>query len=156
MKSNQQGFTLIELMIVVAIIGILAAIAIPAYTNYTGRAQASEGFKATTGLQTDIGVFVNEYNRLPTSTDLGAGKEAAAIDAAAKALVGKYFSAGKVTVTEGGVINVEFDAGANSGTGMTLTPNRTTANQISKWTCAPLTAKPIDTARLPTSCQATP
>lgn len=52
MKSNQQGFTLIELMIVVAIIGILAAIAIPAYQDYIARSQASEGVSLAGGLKT--------------------------------------------------------------------------------------------------------
>ncbi len=53
-KQIQQGFTLIELMIVVAIIGILAAVAIPAYQDYTAKAQASEGFTLVGGLKTPI------------------------------------------------------------------------------------------------------
>lgn len=54
MKRVQQGFTLIELMIVVAIIGILAAVAIPAYQDYTAKAQASEGFTLLGGLKTPV------------------------------------------------------------------------------------------------------
>ena len=51
---KQQGFTLIELMIVVAIIGILAAIAIPAYTNYTNKARFAEATLAASALKTDV------------------------------------------------------------------------------------------------------
>jgi type IV pilus assembly protein PilA len=54
MKKAQQGFTLIELMIVVAIIGILAAVAIPAYQDYTAKAQASEAMTLLGGLKTPI------------------------------------------------------------------------------------------------------
>jgi type IV pilus assembly protein PilA len=54
LKKVQQGFTLIELMIVVAIIGILAAIAIPAYQDYTAKAQASEAFVMMDGIKTTI------------------------------------------------------------------------------------------------------
>ena len=54
MKTIQQGFTLIELMIVVAIIGILAAIAIPAYADYTAKAQAAEMFVMMDGAKTNL------------------------------------------------------------------------------------------------------
>lgn len=142
-------------MIVVAIIGILAAIAIPAYQDYTARAQASEGFKATAGVQSDIGVFVADQNRFPLPAEInGVGD-----------LDGKYFAPGGVTLTGGDattittpttptVINVLFDAGANSGDSMTLRPTATATGQISQWTCAaPSTNTKLDAGRLPSSCQ---
>ena len=58
--AKQQGFTLIELMIVVAIIGILAAIALPAYKDYTIRSKISEAVSVTSGMRTDAGVMCNE------------------------------------------------------------------------------------------------
>jgi len=72
MKQNQKGFTLIELMIVVAIIGILAAIAVPAYKDYTAKAQAAEAFALLDGLKGDI---VPTWGQDPTITGcvLGAG-----------------------------------------------------------------------------------
>ena len=60
MKSMQKGFTLIELMIVVAIIGILAALAIPAYQDYTARAQAAETFSLLDGMKTTIVAAMQE------------------------------------------------------------------------------------------------
>lgn len=153
--NAQKGFTLIELMIVIAIIGILAAIALPAYQSYTARAQASEGFKATAGLQSDIGVFLADKGFWPNATSpVGVG---------ATELVGKYFAKGGVKVTGGdgngteatapaakdpSVINVTFGTGANKGSTMTLTPTMGATGQIAKWTCAGL-----DKSRLPTSCQ---
>ena len=156
--NAQKGFTLIELMIVIAIIGILAAIALPAYTDYTARAQASEGFKATSGVQSDIGTFIADKSRFPQAAD-PVGVQAALLE-------GKYFGAGDVVLTGGdaagtttpttpSVIQITFDDGTNDGKVMTLTPTVVAATgQISKWTCAPLAGTTgIDPARLPSSCQ---
>jgi type IV pilus assembly protein PilA len=67
MKKVQQGFTLIELMIVVAIIGILAAVAIPAYQDYTIRAQVSEGMSLASGAKTAMAEFYNATGRFPAN-----------------------------------------------------------------------------------------
>ena len=161
MKSMQKGFTLIELMIVVAIIGILAAIALPAYQDYTARAQASEGFKATSGVQADIATFLVDKNRWPQAAD--------AVGVQAALLQGKYFGAGGVTLSGGGavvaatpdnnrsVINIAFDKGANATKGMTLTPTTGAPGQIARWTCAGAAVGTATVAleanRLPASCQ---
>ncbi|HGM5877818.1 pilin [Stenotrophomonas maltophilia] len=63
--KNQKGFTLIELMIVVAIIAILAAIALPAYSNYTKKAKVSEVILAASSLRTDVSEYVASNNKLP-------------------------------------------------------------------------------------------
>jgi type IV pilus assembly protein PilA len=63
--NNQQGFTLIELMIVVAIIAILAAIAISQYQDYVIRSQVSEGVSLADGMKTAVAEFQNNYGRFP-------------------------------------------------------------------------------------------
>ena len=69
--KNQQGFTLIELMIVVAIIGILAAVAIPSYNDYTARAQVTEAVNLTGGLKTCIAEGISDKNKAPSLTQCG-------------------------------------------------------------------------------------
>lgn len=70
MKQNQQGFTLIELMIVVAIIGILAAIAIPSYQDYTARAQVSEAVNLTGGFKTPLAEVYQTQGEYPATINL--------------------------------------------------------------------------------------
>jgi len=70
MKTVQKGFTLIELMIVVAIIGILAAIAIPAYQDYTQRAQVSEAFTLISGAKSALAEFAQTNGAYPTTAQL--------------------------------------------------------------------------------------
>jgi type IV pilus assembly protein PilA len=69
MKKTQQGFTLIELMIVVAIIGILAAIAIPAYQDYTVRAQVTEGLNLASDLKAAVGESFANDGAWPVDND---------------------------------------------------------------------------------------
>src|SRR5690554_6146121 len=64
---GQKGFTLIELMIVVAIIGILAAIAIPAYQNYTIRARVSEAASVAASVKTAVGIYTSDVGDLPAT-----------------------------------------------------------------------------------------
>ena len=68
-NAKQGGFTLIELMIVVAIIGVLASIAVPQYQNYTARAQASEGLTITGGLRADIAEQYSLTGGMPTAIE---------------------------------------------------------------------------------------
>ena len=148
--KKQQGFTLIELMIVVAIIGILAAIAIPAYQDYTIRAQVSEGLSLAAGAKVAVAEFYQDSGTLPTSNlKVGLG--------VANTIKGSYVD--QVTVAGAGVISVRYSKTAPfksnvaiGGAVLTLSPT-TSAGSVS-WTCAggagALTANP---KWLPAACR---
>ncbi len=139
MKHLQKGFTLIELMIVVAIIGILAAIAVPAYQDYTIRSRVSEGASLAGATKTAIDVSFSETGNLSavpaTAASLGL--------ALSTSYQGKYVAS--VGVGASGLITVTLkaigDLGTASGTNFSYSPISRGGNL--EWTI-------LDNASLPT------
>ncbi|WP_318481734.1 pilin [Photobacterium leiognathi] len=97
--KKQQGFTLIELMIVVAIIGVLSAIAIPAYQDYVKRSEASSAIGTLRSLQTNIDLYEQEKGAFPETAQLGDIGAATDMNALGKITLVKAASGGTSTFT---------------------------------------------------------
>ncbi len=136
MKKQQNGFTLIELMTVIAIIGILAAVALPAYQDYTSRARSSEVVLAASSVKQNIAEFAQVNDTL---TNSGTGL--------AIATAGSMISSASVTAN--GVISI-VGADSNIGSAITivLTPTLGSSNVVT-WACT----SPIGTSIAPSSCR---
>ena len=147
MKNMQKGFTLIELMIVVAIIAILAAIAIPAYQDYLIRTQVSEGAVLTDGAKTAMSEYYSNTGTFPAAggtanTTVGLAKNVS--------IAGKYVSQVDIG-TVSGQIQAKFGPGANAAIqNQFFTLSAVTHAGSIAWTCTKSTVSP---KYLPTSCR---
>jgi type IV pilus assembly protein PilA len=148
--KSSKGFTLIELMIVIAIIGILAAVALPRYQDYTVRAKVMELVLAAVPIKLAVTESVQLKGVMPTTLDLAASKidneAASGYVASVVYTLSEVESVGVITVTG------QNDARLN-GKKLALTGTLDNATGQLVWTCAADAAVPIESKYLPASCQ---
>ena len=145
-RSLQKGFTLIELMIVVAIIGILAAVALPAYQDYTVRAKVSEVILAASSGKTAVAEFAQVNGAMPLTASSPVVTQASKY-VASVGYTGTTGTDGKITVittaadTKIGTKQLDLTGTYSSATGQVV------------WVCATGATNPIDAKYLPASCK---
>ena len=145
-----RGFTLLELMIVVAIIGILAAIAIPAYANYTARSQAAEAVTLLGGARGPFTEFAANHSRWPASpAEVGTNAQGTYVESIA------IQNAVDPTPTTPGSIQLvaTFKAAGVSGKLAGRTVIMSTADSGVTWSCNVAVPGTVDAELLPSSCR---
>ena len=147
--KKQHGFTLIELMIVVAIIGILAAIAIPAYQDYIARSQVSEGVQLLGGGKTPLSEFFADQGRWPTAASSVMGT------LAGKYVAGIGYQAGSPTTPTdlGLILQATFKTAGVSKLIQDRTMQHATTDGGKIWTCGSSGASAVDAKYLPGACR---
>lgn len=155
MKKQQSGFTLIELMIVVAIIGILAAVALPAYQDYTIRAKMSEVVLAASSCRTTVSeIYQTGSGSAPSANAWGCESASATSKYVASVATN---SLGKITVTIRGfgdtnIDNKTIDLVPTNESGTNLTASDFPGS-VGGWKCEPGASTPIPSQYLPGSCR---
>ncbi len=158
MKSVQRGFTLIELMIVVAIIGILAAVALPAYQDYTARAKMSEAILAASACRTSITETVQSASVLPGAGLWGCESSSATAQVSKYVTSIKTSAAGEIRVQVTGINATNVDGNAillQPSKSATVASAPAVGDAVSSWLCGPDPANAKDIGKyLPGSCRA--
>ena len=149
-QKKQQGFTLIELMIVIAIVGILAAIALPAYQDYTVRAKVSEAMVNLAEAKTTIAEYYSANNYLPEDASVAGINTNPNTDIVASILYDSTTTTGLPMLTA--VVKQAVVPGGANDYQFVLSGTTASGNRI-EWTCKPGATDPLATKYLPANCR---